>query len=234
MKRSPSAELLDSDAGTPEDVSSSLADLRRINRWFGGIGTTQALVERVVRATGAREFSLLDVAGASGDIPLNVQNNVARQGVHLRVTVLDRSPVHLPTPQNGMQRVAGCAIALPFRDDSFDVVGSSLLVHHLSPEQVRAGVREWLRVCRTAVVINDLRRSWAHLALVYAGFPLYSSRLTRNDGPASVRQAYTIDELRELLRDSGAARTDIFRHYLYRIGVIVWKRMPSQESDNER
>ena len=228
MKRSPSAELLDSDAGTPEDVSSSLADLRRINRWFGGIATTQALVERVLHATEARELSFLDLGSASGDIPLHVQTNLARKGVRLRVTMLDRSPLHLPQRQNGIPRVAGCATVLPFRDNSFDVAGSSLLVHHLSPDQVRAGVREWLRVCRTAVVLNDLRRSWAHLALVYAGFPLYASRLTRNDGPASVRQAYTVEELRDLLRDSGAARIDIFSHYLYRVGVIAWKRVPPQ------
>jgi hypothetical protein len=75
-------------------------------------------------------------------------------------------------------------------------------------------------------VINDLQRTWMHLALVYAGFPLYSSRLTRNDGPASVRQAYTISELQELMEQAGAARVDVSQHYLYRMGVIAWKQVP--------
>jgi ubiquinone/menaquinone biosynthesis C-methylase UbiE len=226
MKRTPSAELLDSDAGTPEDIASSLADLRRINRWFGGVSTMQSLVERVVRATGARKLSLLDVASASGDIPFSIQKTLAREGVRVRVTVLDRARSHFAV-ENGFSRVAGCATALPFRNASFDLVGSSLLMHHLSPDEVRVAAREWLRVCRVAVVINDLRRAWMHLALVYAGFPMYASRLTRNDGPASVRQAYTLDELRGLFRDVGAQRIDFFRHYLFRMGVILWKERPA-------
>jgi len=229
MKRSPSAELLDSDAGTPEEIADSLADLRRINRWFGGSSTMQALVETVVRRTGARALSLLDVAGASGDIPSRVEAALARRNVQLRVTVLDRARSHLSS-QNGFMKVVGCATSLPFRDGSFDLVGSSLLVHHLSPDEVRVAAREWLRVCRVAVVVNDLRRSWTHLALVYAGFPMYASRLTRNDGPASVRQAYTADEMRDLLRDIGAQRIDFFRHFLYRMGVILWKQRPPRES----
>jgi len=84
-------------------------------------------------------------------------------------------------------------------------------------------VNEGLRVCRRAVIINDLIRHPVHLAMVLAGSPLYRSRLTRHDAPASVRQAYTIDEMRDMLRGTTAARVEISRHYLFRMGVIVWK-----------
>ena len=47
MKRIVTPELLDSDAGTPKEIADSLADLRGINRKFGGIGTTQAMIEHV-------------------------------------------------------------------------------------------------------------------------------------------------------------------------------------------
>jgi hypothetical protein len=68
-----------------------------------------------------------------------------------------------------------------------------------------------------------LRRSPVHLALVYAGFPLFRSKLTRNDGPASVRAAYTADEIRGLLADVPGS-VEIVNHYLYRMGVVVWKK----------
>ena len=61
------------------------------------------------------------------------------------------------------------------------------------------------------------------MSLVYAGMPLYRSRLTRHDAPASVRQAYTPEEMQTLLAQSRAARVEIHRHYLFRMGVIVWK-----------
>jgi hypothetical protein len=84
-------------------------------------------------------------------------------------------------------------------------------------------VDEALRVCRVAVLINDLVRHSLHLSLVYAGMPLYRSRITRHDAPASVRQAYTREEIETLLAQSSAARVEIHRHYLFRMGVIAWK-----------
>ncbi|HMK23330.1 MAG TPA: hypothetical protein VK466_13430, partial [Terriglobales bacterium] len=62
-----------------------------------------------------------------------------------------------------------------------------------------------------------------HLGLVYAGMPLYRSRLTHHDAVASVRQAYTLEEILALLRRTGAARIEVKRYYLFRMGVIVWK-----------
>jgi SAM-dependent methyltransferase len=119
--------------------------------------------------------------------------------------------------------VAGDVLALPFHDGSFDLVESVIFLHHLSPDQVIQSVNEALRVCRTAALINDLVRHPLHLALVYAGLPLFRSHITHHDAPASVRQAYTEAEMRELLKQTSAARVEIRFHYLFRMGVIVWK-----------
>jgi hypothetical protein len=80
-----------------------------------------------------------------------------------------------------------------------------------------------LRIARHAFLINDLIRDPIHLALAYAGFPLYRSRITRNDAPASVQQAYSVKEMRDLLVESGAASMAITTGFLYRMGIIVWK-----------
>jgi ubiquinone/menaquinone biosynthesis C-methylase UbiE len=126
-------------------------------------------------------------------------------------------------PAFGGYALVADALALPFPDSTFDLVSCSLFVHHLSPDQVTQFARESLRVCHHAVLINDLIRHPLHLALVYAGMPLYRSRITRHDAPASVRQAYTVEEMREFFQQAGAASVEIQRHYLYRMGVIAWK-----------
>ena len=102
-------------------------------------------------------------------------------------------------------------------------MGCGLFAHHLSPDQLKAFVNEALRVSRVAVLINDLVRHPLHAALVYAGYPLYRSRLTRHDAPASVRAAYTPEEMRNLLQRTRAAQVEIRRHYLFRMAVIAWK-----------
>jgi ubiquinone/menaquinone biosynthesis C-methylase UbiE len=221
MKRVATPELLDTDSGTPAEVAASLGDLRRINRWFGGIATTEDMVRRVARETKQSSLSLLEVAAGSGYVPEAAQHRLRHRGLDLRVTMLDRAPSHLNT---GNRSVAGDALALPFRDASFDLLSCNLFAHHLSPQDLVRFVDEALRVCRVAVLINDLVRHPLHMGLVYAGMPLYRSRLTRHDAPASVRQAYTPAEMRTLLANSRAARVEIHRHYLFRMAVIAWKR----------
>ncbi len=220
MRRVVIPELLDTDAGTPAEIRASLRDLRFINTCFGGVRTTTWLVEQATRQTGKPSLSLLEVAAGSGYVPERTRAVLVRRGIELRPTLLDRSPAHLNSSQPA---IVGDALALPFGDASFDLVSCSLFAHHLEPEELLRFVREGLRVCRLALLINDLIRHPLHLLLVYAGFPLYRSRLTRHDAVASVRRAYTVDEMRALLAGAGAAHLQFSRHYLFRMGVLVWK-----------
>jgi SAM-dependent methyltransferase len=190
------------------------------NRWFGGVQTTERLVRRALDKNSMRSASLLEVAAGAGFVPAKIREHLS-PSVDLKVTLLDRARTHL----NGSARaVVGDALALPFADGSFDLVGCNLFVHHLGPNELQQFAREALRLCRVAFLINDVVRDPVHLALTYAGFPIYRSRITRNDAPASVRQAYTPPELRELLQPLSGRPIQISRHYLYRMGIIVWKQ----------
>src|SRR6266571_686752 len=269
MKRVVIPELLDSDAGTAEEVQASLADLWRVNRYFGGIRTSLHLLKRVIETTGAEQLALLEVAAGSGEVASTLRHHMRRVGVRLSVTLLDRARNHLlPRAQqrfaaapsftarhqqprvgdpgshpahgreglpeahvsNNNRLVVSNALTLPFRDRSFDVVHCGLFAHHLEPEEFVSFIREGLRVCRVAVLVNDLRRHPLHLALTYAGFPFFNSRITRHDGPVSVRRAYTPDELRDMLSTAGAARVEIKNEYLFRMGAIAWRTVIHAET----
>ena len=221
MQRKAISELLDDDLGTPAEIAASLADLRHINDWFGGTRTSIALLRRVAHEYGCRELLVLEVGAGAGHVPLAAQRALAREGITLHVTLLDRVLSHLPA--SGTTSIVADALHLPFRDNAFDVVLSSLFAHHLEPAMLQLFAGEALRVCRRALLINDLVRSGGHLALVYLGLPLFRSRMTWHDAPASVRQAYTVDEMRELLSPLAKQRIEVTRHYLYRMGVLLWK-----------
>ena len=219
MQRVSTPELLDSDSCPPCEVEASLRDLSRINRWFGGIATTRSLIERVAKVTGRKHFSVLEVAAGFGEVPKVAGQQLARKGVTLDVTLLDRARSHLLP---GNRAVVADALALPFPDSSFDLISSSLFAHHLEPAELAHFANEALRVSRQAVLINDLVRHPLHVALVYAGFPLMRSYVSRVDGLASVRRAYVPDEIKQILSSNGR-RIEISRHYLFRMGVIAWK-----------
>jgi len=220
MKRRPSLELLDSDAGTEREIAGSLRDLQMFNQWFGGVRTSEKLVRRALAKNRSQSASLLEVAAGAGFVPNKIRERLS-PSLDLTITLLDRARSHL---KGSDRAVAGDALALPFADNSFDLVSCNLFVHHLAPDELRRFAREALRVCRVAFLVNDVVRSPIHLALTYAGFPLYRSRITRNDAPASVRQAYTPGELRELLQPLATGPIQISRHYLYRMGIIAWKQ----------
>jgi ubiquinone/menaquinone biosynthesis C-methylase UbiE len=221
MKRVVIPELLDNDEGTPEEIEGSLADLRMINRNFGGVRTMTRLLRSVAQNQKLKTVTWLDVAGASGDVALLSQQRLSREGIVAQPTLLDRQISHM---NRQLPAICGDALALPFADNSFDAVGCSLFAHHLEPDEVIGFAREALRVARYAVLVNDLIRSSLHLALIYAGTPLYRSRLTRHDAPASVKRAYTLQEMDAMLREAGAGEVETEKYFLKRMGVIAWKK----------
>lgn len=229
MQRVVIPELLDSDTGTPREVEDSLADLKMINRFFGGIRSMTSLLARVASARSTKTISWLDVGGGAGDLASLTCQSARKLGIELKPALLDRMPGHMAArsgaDSNGHYlSIGGDALALPLRDRSFDVVGCCLFLHHLEPGQVVRFVNDALRVARHAVVINDLIRHPLHLALAYSGYALYRSRLTRHDSVASVRRAYTVDEIQSMLQRTQAYQIETHRFFLFRMGVIAWKK----------
>ncbi|MFY9947885.1 MAG: methyltransferase domain-containing protein [Candidatus Sulfotelmatobacter sp.] len=239
MQRVDAPEILDSDTCSPREAQAVLTVLGRVNRWFGGVATTQKMVDRVAQAAGIKRLSLLEVAAGSGEVPEIVRQRLGRRGIVLDVTLLDMAHSHLSCSHhdlpNGAQknRIVGNALSLPFKDRAFDVVSCSLFAHHLSPQQLLVFVREALRVSRRAVLINDLVRHPLHLAAAFAGFPIMWNRVAWLDGLTSVRRAYVPEEIESLLPSDGfdlPVRLEISRNFLYRMGVILWR---NSDSENE-
>ena len=219
MRRVVRPELLDSGDAPQHEVRASLVDLQRINRWFGGITTTEHLIRRALSRSANSHATILDVGSATGDGPRKVRETFPQ----LRFTLLDRDRSHFDGTRGLMSCVSADALALPFANGSFDFVTCSLLAHHLEPDELRTFANEALRVARTAFLINDLRRSAIHLGLVYLGQPLFRSRLTRHDTVASVQRAYTTLEMKQILQTSSARAVEINNTFLYRMGAIAWK-----------
>lgn len=222
MKRVAQHEILDSDAVSLEEAELSLRDLRWVNRWFGGVRTTADLLRRAMQARGLQSASVLEVAAGDGYSIAQAARRLGKEQLVVEPVCLDRRALHREA--HCCQRaMVGDALALPFPNASFDFVSCALFAHHLAPEQVVDFLNGALRVARHAVLLNDLRRSALHLALVYAARPLFRSRISWVDGIASVRQAYTPHELAALMRRSRASVSEIRTGYLFRMAAIAWK-----------
>lgn len=200
--RADALELLDSGCLSLPEVERNLADLVRLNRLPGG---TAASVEGIRRLAGARSsLRVMDAGTGSADMPLAF----AGHGWH--TVALDTNAEVLVVARRetadhpAVDVLEGDARRMPFADHSFDVAHCSLLIHHLGPRDAVTALAELARVARHGVVVNDLRRGILPLAATLVTvLAIGRSQVTRRDGLASARRAYTLHELDDLLAEAG-------------------------------
>jgi len=223
-------ELLELGEGTTEEIRQNLRDMHRANRWLGGHAALRRfLLPRVRRAASNAPLRLLDVASGAGHTPLMLAEWARRQRIALRIVALDASHRLLSVareqldPYAEISRLAADARELPFPPGSFDFAISTHFMHHLNPAELTSTLRAVARVCRGPIIFNDLVRSPASAFLFRCGAPLFSrNRLTLHDGLASIRQAYTPSEVREILDAADLPRARIHTHGLYyRMTVVI-------------
>lgn len=205
-------ELLDGPLDDAAALRGNLRDLRRVNRFLGGSFLSRRAVDLLL-AGDQGPHSLLDVGTGAADIPLALLDTAGASGRELRIVGLDRRPEVLEAARSidprlgnidNLQLRTADGRALPYADRTFDVVHASLVVHHLEPRDAVAFLREARRVARRGVVVNDLVRGRLNWAAAWLLTRLATrNRLSRHDGPLSVRRAYTRAESLALLASAG-------------------------------
>jgi ubiquinone/menaquinone biosynthesis C-methylase UbiE len=228
-------ELLDGPLDDPTALAGNLRDLRRINRWLGGVTLTATAIEAL--AAHRRDLSILDVGTGGADIPMALLADAPSRGWTIHVVGIDSRPEVLAAAAIALPAVAttrgltlrvGDGRSLPFPDGAFDVVHASLLLHHLDGEEVVALIREMTRVARLGIVVNDLDRSrLAWIGAWLLGHLLTGNRYTRHDAPLSVRRAYRLEEALALVRSTGLAPVRTVRDRLgHRYAIAAVARTP--------
>lgn len=204
------------------DREASLADIHRLNAWFGGYLLSERAIERLTAAAppGA-SLRIVDIGGGRGDLARRLVTRGRRRGHRVTTIVVDRDGAMRQQP--GVAVVRADASALPFRPGAADVVTASLLLHHLEPDAAARSLGEMRAAARLGVVINDLLRSRITLALVWLVTRLFTRHpFARHDGPLSVRRAYSPDELRALATRAGLRRLNVRRYpWLGRIVAVA-------------
>jgi len=220
-QRQPGPERLDDPNLPSEEMARSLEDIALVNRsWGGSQAVARHLLERLPRPP-ASPLSILDVGAGSGDVSRRLARQLGRCGVETRVVATDLQWRHLAAGRRifgtRLPSAAADAFCLPFAPCSFDFTISTLLLHHFEPEQNVCLMREAARVSREGFALLDLRRHVFPLVFVrLAGRLFFRSRVSLEDGIASVRQAYTPAEARKIA-EAAAAGTRVEKVFPFRM-----------------
>lgn len=229
--RSGDAELLDGDVLDAAELAANFRDIERVNRLLGGSRTVLRHLPRLLAACPSdRPVTVLDLATGSADIPLAILGWAKRRNLDLRVIASDSSVPVLDLARHRTRDQANITLErfdaryIPLPDNHVDIVLCSLSLHHLDPDDAVQVLGEMHRLGRAGFILNDLRRGRLGFAATWVAAHLTTrNRLTRHDAPLSVRRAYTLDELDELMRRAGIPGVAITTHPWFRMAAVSIK-----------
>lgn len=220
-------EIMDQPGLDATAHAAALRGLGRINRlsrsasilWPSIAGLAQKLPIRV-----------LDLASGGGDVPIGLARRARRAGLEVRIAGCDVSPVAVAF---ATRAASEAGVEVPFFrldalnepiPDDYNIVMCSLFLHHLEEDAAVGLLRAMAGAARSMVLVNDLLRSTAGLRLAQAGCLLLSgSPIVRHDGPASVRAAFNLAEVRELAARAGLEGARLVRRWPCRF-LLLWSR----------
>ncbi len=229
-------ELLDRPGNCSEEIRGSLRDLERLNRHFGGVRTVLLHLGRMVCERAQTPLTILDIATGAADIPRAICHWARERNLAVTVEAVDWNDKVLAAatewseghPEIRLRQAE--APPLPYPDQSFDYVISSLFFHHLSEAQGIFLLREMGRVARRGLIVNDLRRSrLARLLTAITTRVLSTNRLTRHDGPISILRGFRPDELLRMAAEAGLEKVGLSLHPWFRIVLIKEIALSAQE-----
>ncbi len=224
-------ELLDLDEAPYEEVRDSLNDVRKVNKYLSGYRVLLQHAEQFLKNhPPSRPMSILDVATGSADQPVAVAKFARKLAIPVKIHAIDINLKMLRFAREMTRRYPEIVftqcdvLALPFRENSFDLVINSLSLHHFSWEKAVAILNAMYRISRRGIIVNDLHRSRvAHATIFILTRLLTKNRLTRYDAPVSVMNAFTPSEFSALAQEAGIPQYEIHRHFPYRIALVSEK-----------
>lgn len=184
----------------------ALRALGRINRLSLAAGRIWGVVRR--SAPKGRPMRILDVACGGGDVPVALAERAQRRGTPLEITACDVSSTALEFARASAEargvevtflRLDAVHDELP---GGFDLVCSSLFLHHLSNGEAASFLARLARAGR-ALLVQDLRRTRTGYLLAAATVRTVTrSRVVRADGVRSVQAAFSLPEVARLTREA--------------------------------
>lgn len=236
-KRCRQHEWMDDPAADPALLQSSLKFIRRINTLLRYTAATLSQLDRWSKTWPPdRPIRIVDIATGSADVPVAILKWADANGKRVQITAIDLHAVtarEAATADARLRVVQADATALPFATGEFDYAMTSMFLHHLDDDVAVRVLREMDRVAGRGIMAADLlrtRRAYAWISL----FTALSNPMVKHDAKASVAQAFSLDEARQLQAKASLAYCGVTRHFGHRFilaGEKEGKTLPGMDTN---
>ncbi len=223
------SEYVDRTDNDPHLLGQDLANLRTINKYFGGLNVVLKAIAPVFAAASKQAtLRILDLATGSADHAVAICELARRMGVSVSVVAVDKNPqvLAIASEQTALfteiRIEQGDILDLPYANGSFDIVTASLIIHHLDRAGAVRLLLEMKRLSRILCIVNDLHRSWPAFVLTWLHAHVSTRNpLSRHDGPLSILRAFRRNELLALAGEAGLPECRVKRHPFCRL-ALTW------------
>ena len=200
-------EIMDRPQPVTPELEVCLRNLVSLNRWFGGHRLVRKFLEQWFES--GRTYQVLDLCTGAGDIPRLMVDWARQNGVTLRIDAVDANASTLEVARRGseaypeIQYLRSDVLKFETRE-TYDLVISSLSLHHFSEEDAVAVLRRARDLSHRFVLVGDLERTLpALLAVQLVTSIFYRLPMTRADAITSVHRAFSFAEFRALAEGAG-------------------------------
>lgn len=218
--RSHRLERLDKGDYTSAEYAKWQREMRQINRFLGDTRALRLALRDELKGVCDETISILDVGAGSGELLYAAGQALKGKAAFLvgaELNAAAASSIAAPRAEINLVAVQCNALALPFADDSFDFVISSLFLHHLSDDQAVTLLLEMSRVARRKFILIDLNRHAGAYYLYKAFGPILFQQFTMEDGSLSIKRSFRPGELRELALRANIAEAAVTRRFAFRL-----------------
>lgn len=208
----------------------ALEGLERVNFFSRSARIVWRPIESLAREGPLCRLRILDVATGAGDLPIALWWKARRAALEVEIDGCDVSRLAVEYARQQAEeaqaevRFFQCDALLEPWPGDYDVVISSLFLHHLDEARAVELLRRMAAAAKRLVLVNDLMRSPAGFVLAWLGTRLLTrSDVARADGPRSVEGAFSLDEVGSLCRRAGLMDVTIQRRWPCRF-LLTWRR----------
>jgi 2-polyprenyl-3-methyl-5-hydroxy-6-metoxy-1,4-benzoquinol methylase len=222
-------ELMDDPSLDEVKHIAALRDLERLNSLSRSASLLFHPLKSLAKSDGS-VLRVLDLATGGGDTPIDLSRRAKVCGLEMQIDGCDFSQRAVAyATSKAQQHASSCKFFCldVFAQDlpsGYDVIMCSLFTHHMDAKEVILLLKKMSGAARQALFVNDLLRSAMNLFLVTVATRLVSnSAVVQFDGPASVRAAYTLQEMRDMAQSAGLTDFQLSEHFPCRL-LLEWKR----------
>jgi SAM-dependent methyltransferase len=213
-------EQMDAEDLSAAEYAAIIGDLAKANWWTMAARPTLSFVKR---ATKERPFRLLDVGFGHGDMLRTIARWAEKRGQTCELVGVDLNPRSEPAaraatpPHLPIRYVTGDYVELA--GEPWDLIVSSLVVHHMTHSQLVAFLRFMDATARMGWLVNDLHRH----PVSHFGFPIFATlmrwhRIVKEDGTLSIARSYRPAEWPPILEEAGVSAR-VYRAFPFRLCV---------------